>query len=97
MEFKTNKSLVAHKREHKSENAVKTEEEMDVDKGGEEVKKENSVTEEENGIPGENRDENKYPCKYCGKILTTSIGLRIHMRRHTGNNLAECEVSQCLH
>lgn len=66
---------------------------MDVDKEGEAVKKENSVSEGENGNAEEGHDENKFPCKFCGKVLTTSIGLRIHMRRHTGNNLAECEVS----
>lgn len=33
-----------------------------------------------------------YECNVCKKTLNTSLGLRIHMRRHTGNNLARCQV-----
>lgn len=38
-------------------------------------------------------DDGMFPCNFCGKVLTTHMGLRIHMRRHTGHNLAKCEVS----
>lgn len=37
-------------------------------------------------------EDKLHPCKVCNKILTTAAGLRIHMRRHTGDNLSTCYV-----
>lgn len=34
-----------------------------------------------------------HPCKVCNKILMTAAGLRIHMRRHTGDDLSTCYVN----
>ena len=39
------------------------------------------------------KDKVTYECKYCYKIMTTFVGLKIHMRRHTGSDLAKCKVS----
>jgi hypothetical protein len=39
------------------------------------------------------KDKGTYECKYCFKIMTTFVGLKIHMRRHTGSDLAKCKVS----
>lgn len=37
-----------------------------------------------------------FECKYCHKVLTTAVGLKIHTRRHTGINLHVCNVSQSI-
>ncbi|KAK9743897.1 Zinc finger, C2H2 type [Popillia japonica] len=37
-------------------------------------------------------DTDRYECKFCSKILITYMGLKIHERRHTGNNLHTCGV-----
>ncbi|GLV41621.1 crooked legs [Carabus blaptoides fortunei] len=39
-----------------------------------------------------NDPDKLHPCKVCNKVLTTSAGLQIHMRRHTGNNLSTCYI-----
>lgn len=39
------------------------------------------------------KDKGRYECKYCFKVMTTFVGLKIHMRRHTGSDLAKCKVS----
>lgn len=43
------------------------------------------------GRPPGKKDGTLYECKECNKILTTYCGLRIHMRRHTGADLAKCK------
>lgn len=37
-------------------------------------------------------DNKLLSCKYCSKTLTTAAGLKIHMRKHTGSDLATCEI-----
>ncbi|KAI4465900.1 hypothetical protein MML48_3g00019620 [Holotrichia oblita] len=37
-------------------------------------------------------DTDRYECKFCSKTLITYMGLKIHERRHTGNNLHTCGV-----
>ncbi|XP_001809587.2 zinc finger protein ZFP2 [Tribolium castaneum] len=38
------------------------------------------------------KDKGTYECKFCFKIMTTFVGLKIHMRRHTGSDLAKCKL-----
>lgn len=77
--------LAKHKSEHAEENAddAKTvgESSDGMVEEGDEIKECNKA---ENGL---------YECNFCKKLLSTSLGLRIHLRRHTGKNLARCEVS----
>ncbi|CAH0557337.1 unnamed protein product [Brassicogethes aeneus] len=40
----------------------------------------------------EKKDKAIYECKECSKIMTTYVGLKIHMRRHTGDDLAVCKL-----
>jgi KRAB domain-containing zinc finger protein len=40
------------------------------------------------------KDKGTYECKYCFKIMTTFVGLKIHMRRHTGSDLAKCKLCE---
>lgn len=40
-----------------------------------------------------NKDKALYECKECSKVMTTYVGLQIHMRRHTGNGLVSCNVT----
>lgn len=37
-----------------------------------------------------------FECKQCPKVLTTYMGLKVHMRRHTGYDLVNCNVSNDL-
>ncbi|KAG5885376.1 hypothetical protein JTB14_023763 [Gonioctena quinquepunctata] len=47
-------------------------------------KKKKSRTEETNKA--------MFECKECSKVMTTYIGLKIHMRRHTGADLSTCTL-----
>ncbi|KAJ8960781.1 hypothetical protein NQ318_020075 [Aromia moschata] len=38
------------------------------------------------------KDKILYECKECSKMMTTYIGLKIHMRRHTGADLSFCDI-----
>lgn len=40
----------------------------------------------------EEKDKALYQCKECTKVMTTYLGLKIHMRRHTGADLSFCKV-----
>lgn len=44
------------------------------------------------GRPPSKKDHTLYECKECNKILTTYSGLKVHLRRHTGADLAKCKV-----
>lgn len=39
------------------------------------------------------KEKGTFECKFCCKIMTTFVGLKIHMRRHTGDDLVKCKVS----
>lgn len=42
---------------------------------------------------GGNASEKKnYLCKFCNKTMSTYNGYRIHLRRHTGEDMADCKV-----
>lgn len=76
--------LGKHMREHdeklaeeKSENVIENSNE--VENGNQQLKE---YYKNDNGL---------YECNICNKTLSTVLGLRIHMRRHTGNNLAHCQ------
>ncbi|XP_066260460.1 zinc finger protein 420-like [Euwallacea similis] len=43
------------------------------------------------GRPPSKKDSTLYECKECNKILTTYTGLKVHLRRHTGADLAKCK------
>ncbi|GJQ86443.1 hypothetical protein Trydic_g10350 [Trypoxylus dichotomus] len=45
-----------------------------------------------NGENQDKSDNDKYECKFCSKVLSTYVGLKIHVRRHTGSNLHACDV-----
>lgn len=81
-----------HKREH-TEN-------LQIENNGQELDKPESTPENSNGME-EGSDEVKescvprkgaFECNFCQKTLNTALGLKTHMRRHTGNNLAKCQV-----
>ncbi|XP_049822361.1 zinc finger protein 470-like isoform X3 [Aethina tumida] len=38
------------------------------------------------------KDKAVYECKECSKFMTTYVGLKIHMRRHTGDDLQTCKL-----
>ncbi|CAG9865144.1 unnamed protein product [Phyllotreta striolata] len=40
----------------------------------------------------EEKDKALYQCKECTKVMTTYIGLKIHMRKHTGADLSTCHL-----
>lgn len=82
--------LAKHKKEHAE--TVKTEELVDEpEKIGENS---NGVTVDGEQTTGYSKMENGlYECNFCKKLLSTPLGLRTHLRRHTGKNLARCEVS----
>lgn len=81
---------------------------FDVEKGDEddEMEKEEDLEEEEEEGDEEaddyfgDKDAKKsraqqkglYECKFCYKVLTTSMGMKIHLRRHTGRDLYDCQV-----
>ncbi|XP_050501833.1 zinc finger protein 852-like [Diabrotica virgifera virgifera] len=44
---------------------------------------------------GTEKDKATYECKECSKVMTTYIGLKIHMRKHTGTDLATCNIMEC--
>lgn len=46
------------------------------------------------GRPPSKKDHTLYECKECNKILTTYSGLKVHLRRHTGSDLAKCKVRE---
>ncbi|XP_023017036.1 uncharacterized protein isoform X2 [Leptinotarsa decemlineata] len=58
------------------------EEDLDKDKKSSKKKK-NSPKVDDKAI---------YECKECTKVMTTYIGLKIHMRRHTGADLSTCKL-----
>ncbi|CAH1984917.1 unnamed protein product [Acanthoscelides obtectus] len=37
-------------------------------------------------------DKALFECKECNKFMTTYLGLRVHMRRHTGSDLSMCKL-----
>ncbi|KAJ8970681.1 hypothetical protein NQ317_012363 [Molorchus minor] len=41
---------------------------------------------------GVGKDETIYECKECSKTMTTYLGLKVHMRRHTGSDLSVCKL-----
>ncbi|XP_030765393.1 zinc finger protein 189-like [Sitophilus oryzae] len=47
------------------------------------------------GRPRKKEPTTLYECKECSKVLTTYYGLRVHMRKHTGAELASCNVDHC--
>lgn len=81
--------LSRHMREHKSQICVKVEGREDDNIDVSEYLK--------NECPDidiqDDETKGKHECKYCNKVLTTFVGLQIHMRRHTGHNLQPCGVS----
>lgn len=92
--------LIKHKKEHNLESNSQS---IKMEDTEHDVKLEQAQLEDcdmsANGIvqglegASEVNNDNRFECKYCGKVLTTHMGLRIHIRRHTGRNLANCEVS----
>lgn len=42
------------------------------------------------------KEKGRFECKFCFKVMTTFVGLKIHMRRHTGADLAKCKVTNFL-
>lgn len=84
--------LEKHKSEHTEQSgedkAEKSDETETVGDNSDGVEKENEQIKEcyksENGT---------YECTICKKSLSTDVGMRIHMRRHTGNNLSKCQVN----
>lgn len=88
--------LIKHKKEHKVESNSQN---IKMEVAENDIKTEQMQPENPdmsaNGIvqgASEVGDDSRFECKFCGKVLTTHMGLRIHMRRHTGRNLANCEV-----
>lgn len=77
------KNLLTHMRRHR------------YNKIGEGEEKELStlVEMQESISSDEGKSKSNFECKYCQKILTTAMGLKIHTRRHTGVNLHMCNVS----
>lgn len=69
--------LAKHKREHADEAQENEEKKGEFEEG------ELRNGKEEGGL---------FECNFCKKLLGTPLGLRIHMRKHTGVNLARCEV-----
>ncbi|CAH1127829.1 unnamed protein product [Ceutorhynchus assimilis] len=47
------------------------------------------------GRPPSKKDSTLYECKHCRKILTTHAGLKLHLRKHTGIDLAQCKTREC--
>lgn len=73
-------------------------EEDDVENHADETEKEDTKDEDfevkekkPRGRPPK-KDNTLYKCKECDKILTTYTGLKVHLRRHTGADLARCKV-----
>ncbi|XP_057665944.1 zinc finger protein 420-like isoform X1 [Diorhabda carinulata] len=40
----------------------------------------------------DDKDKALYECKECSKVMTTYLGLKIHMRKHTGSDLSTCNL-----
>lgn len=43
----------------------------------------------------QDKDKTLYECKECSKVMTTYLGLKIHMRKHTGADLSTCNIMEC--
>lgn len=81
MQFDKISDLVNHCQEHNGETEIVK------------IEIEPSIDFEEDGLTEHtNKTEKRFECNFCGKIVTTHMGLQIHMRKHTGKNLATCEV-----
>lgn len=98
MGFDKMHSLMKHKKEHTLDNKGDTKMDItEVDIKTEPMKEDDSDSSKNGFVQEENnktvRKNKRFECKFCNKVMTTSIGLSIHMRRHTGHNLANCEVS----
>lgn len=86
--------LEKHKSEHPENSQVIDDNEQKLDKP-ESVSENSNDLEEESDEQKESCKPHKgaFECNFCQKTLNTALGLKIHMRRHTGNNLAKCQVS----
>lgn len=93
--FCSNYLLTKHKNEHAEElKGENSDEKMeDSETVGESNGVEENLDEQLKLKACFNPESGLYECGFCKKLLSTLLGLRIHMRRHTGDNLAKCEVS----
>lgn len=106
MKFSRQHLLLKHQRELHLEvllqenSEIKMEVPDDEEDEDDEEFEEDELEEDEDGLKQNTKKE--YPCDYCEKVLITSLGLKIHRRKHTGKNLYECtecdkSFSKCRH